>query len=428
MGSTRPLLVIGGASVPAGEECVHQAVKRGLDVWLVDSAANLERFPHIVGLAEKAITLDYNDVEACVAWAKEHGAGQEFLGVHGYREMAMESTAAVAEVLGLPGLDRETVRRLREKARCREALRERGFRQPRVALCRTAEDVRAFIATTLPGPWIVKPRSAQGGVGVSRVSGADEVDTALAHLRSSCAAFGGWLRNQGVPEIHSDPTVFLVEEFQDGQEYSAEGVCVDGVPHVLAVTEKLTSGPPHFAELGHALPAGLDADAENRVKETVTAALRAMGVDMGLFHVEFWYHQHEVVLGEVHVRPAGDRIPTMVEAITGVELHGAVFDQMLGRAVDPSAWPVQRGATMRYFTPAPGRITKIEGWDKAASDPRVLASKCDLKVGDQVQPVSSYLGRSTYLATTGPTRQAAVDALEELMASVVIETDPAATI
>jgi hypothetical protein len=65
------------------------------------------------------------------------------------------------------------------------------------------------------------------------VEAADDVDQALAHLRSSYTAFGGWLRGQGVPETHNDPTVFIVEEFQDGPECSAEGACVDGVRPTL---------------------------------------------------------------------------------------------------------------------------------------------------------------------------------------------------
>jgi len=55
-------------------------------------------------------------------------------------------------------------------------------------------------------------------------------------------------------------------------EFSVETLSAEGKHAVLAVTGKHTSGPPHFVEVGHDLPAEL----EHREYEAVTAA--AIGV------------------------------------------------------------------------------------------------------------------------------------------------------
>src|SRR5207244_3629930 len=60
---------------------------------------------------------------------------------------------------------------------------------------------------------------------------------------------------------------FLVETHQTGAEYSAEGVFVDGVPHVVALTEKRLVGDGSVVELGHVLPARLEARAAARGAE-----------------------------------------------------------------------------------------------------------------------------------------------------------------
>jgi hypothetical protein len=197
---------------------------------------------------------------------------------------------------------------------------------------------------------------------------------------------------------------------------------------VLIITEKLTTGPPHFVEIGHSMPADLGPVLQQAVDDTVCAALTALGLTWGVFHVELWLDGHEVVLGEVHARPGGDHIHTMTQHVTGLELHGTVFDQFMGRR--PAAAKHARlrpGAAIRFLTPAAGRITGVTGWEKVLADPRVLTGHCDLTVGGVVRPLTSYLGRNSYVVTTGLTREAAVDSAVELCATVQVETDSCAS-
>jgi biotin carboxylase len=410
-------MLLGGASPAPGRDCLDQAQARGLPVWLADTAANLAAVPDLTARAAGVTELPYSDPAACAAWAAAQGAGHDFAGVYGFRELAMESVAAVAGVLGLPGTPLPVIRLLRDKAACRQALRERGFRQPASALCVTATQVAAFIAATPPGPWVIKPPAAQGSVGISLVHGPAEVGAAITHLVSS---YGDFARDMSLPHQADPAGAFLAEEFQRGTEYSVEGVCVGGTARVLAITEKITTGAPHFVEVGHSMPAELGAAAQHAVTDAVSAALRALRVGWGVFHVECWLDGGDVVLGELHNRPGGDHIHTMVQHVTGVELHGVVFDQMLGRPVHAGPWRPSRGAAMHFLTPPPGRVTAVEGWDRVRADPRLITAYCGLAAGDVVGPVASYLDRSGYVVATGPTRQAAAACVRELCASVAV--------
>jgi biotin carboxylase len=417
----RPLLLVGGASPAPGRDCLDQAGRRGMPVCLADTAAHLAASPDLTARAADVIELPFHDVEACAAWAREAGQAREFIGVYGFRELAMESVAAIAEVLGLPGTGLATARLLRDKSQCRQALREHGFRQPPSALCAAADEAIAFVSATPPGPWIIKPATAQGSVGISLIHDAAQVDGALEHL---VASYRDFARDASLPGsvVASARAGFLVEGFQRGAEYSVEGVCVDGVPRVLAITEKLTTGAPHFVETGHTMPAELGAATETRVTETVRRALRALGLQWGVFHVECWIDGAEVILGELHNRPGGDHIHTMVQHVTGIELHGVVFDQMLGRQSATSRWRPSRGAAIRFLTPPPGRVTAVRGWDRVRADPRVITGHLGLAPGDLVGPLTSYLDRSSYVVVSGPTRQAAADTARDLCAAIAVDT------
>ncbi|MEV6008132.1 ATP-grasp domain-containing protein [Streptomyces sp. NPDC051976] len=403
-----PLLLLGGASAAPGRDSLDQAAARGLAVWLADTPANLAACPELTARASHVVALDHTDVAACLSWAGIEGRAAELAGVYGFREQAVESVAAVAELLGLPGNGRQTVRRLRDKHACRTALREAGFPQPVSLVCGTREQAADFMAAT-NGPWVVKPPVGQGSSGVSLVDGPAGLDRALAHLAAAANGAG-----------------ILIETFQPGREYSVEGVCVEGRGHVLAITQKTTTGAPHFVELGHSLPAELPTSTADIVAATVRDALAALGVGWGVFHAECWVDGDRVVLGELHNRPGGDHIHTMTQHITGVELHGTVFDQLLGRPVDTTAFRARSGAAIRFLTPPPGRVTAVSGWDAVRHDPRVLVSHLDLAPGAVVPPLTSSDDRRGFVVAGGRTRRAAEDAAAALCAAVTVTTAPAA--
>jgi biotin carboxylase len=390
----RPLLLLGGASADPGRDSLDQAAARDLPVWLADKPENLTARPELTARAAHVVELPYDDAEACVTWARSQDT--VFRGVYGFREQSVEAVAAVAQALSLPGNGLATARLIRDKHACRQALRAAGFRQPHSVLCHDRGEAKEVLAS-IPGPWVVKPPVGQGSTGVTLLETPEDLDQALEHTGSSVA---------------------LVESFQPGREYSVEGVCVKGEPTVLVITEKVTTGPPHFVELGHAMPA----DAPRETAAVVEAALRALGIAWGVFHVECWVDDGEVILGEVHNRPGGDHIHTMTQYVTGVELHGAVFDQLLDRTA--CLPPPSRGAAIRFLTPPPGRVTRVDGWNAVAGDHRVLKSNLDLAPGTIQRPITSSDDRSSFVVATGRTAAEAIRTAEELCAMIDIVVTP----
>src|SRR5438067_194504 len=97
-----------------------------------------------------------------------------------------------------------------------------------------------------------------------------------------------------LPERHRSD--FLIEEFQSGTEYSAEGVFVEAQPQVITLTTKhLMEEADCFIERGHVIPALLPEPVSRRARQVVEAALRALGLVYGVFHVEFWIDGDRIV-------------------------------------------------------------------------------------------------------------------------------------
>lgn len=402
------LLLVGGGgamtlSVDVAVQALEQAHARGLRTHVTNTADTLAATPAVAAAAGATSAVDFADPAATADWAAARAAsGQRSAVVFGVREMAQEAVAATARALGLPGNPHESVRRIRTKDACRSALAAAGFRQPAVQLCADEAEARAFLASSA-GPWVVKPRDGADSAGVRKVGGAAELPGALAELPDRTAPF-------------------LVEEFVEGAEYSVEGVFVDGRPRVLAVTAKEKLEPPYFVEIGHVLPAGLPEGTRREVEDTVTRALTALELSFGLFHVELWLTARGIVLGEVHARIGGGWIHRMLPyALPGLELYGAVYDDVLGTPVELPA--ATRAAATRYFAPPPGRVTAVEGWEEVRAHPAVLYAELAVAPGDLIRGYRSGGDRVGAVVVGAPTADEARELARRLVESVTFTVE-----
>ncbi|KGB91967.1 MULTISPECIES: lyase family protein [Burkholderia] len=199
----------------------------------------------------------------------------------------IENVARLSERLGLPGNSEAAVALCRDKLRLQDTLRDHGVPYPY-----TAEIESANAARKLTYPVIVKPRQGTGSIGVRLVE-----------------------REQDFPDI-SD-SAFICQRFVPGVEFSVESFSDADGHHVLAVTRKFLTKPPHFLELAHVLPANLDAATHARIVDTVRRALHAVGYMFGPAHTELKVHGDTITIIEINARLAGGMIPRLMERAYG---------------------------------------------------------------------------------------------------------------
>lgn len=343
----------GGHVMDWSRGVVRAARARGLRVVVADLPANLaavEPAPDV-----RTVPLDWRSVDATVALARAL-APDGLAAVVGFREFSLEATAAAAAAVGLPWNPPEAVRLTRDKWRCRRRVAELGLRQPvSVPVTDLAGARAALAATGLPA--VVKPRSAYGSQGVSVVHDADEVAAAFA----AAAGFQ--------PDV-------LVEEMVVGVELSAEGVLVGGEPVLLAVHRKRVAEGGSFVETGHRTADDLDEATSAELREVLRAALTGVGLTRSAFHVELWVTRDGIVLGEVHARTGGDWIHRLVELSSGVDVFGAVLDDVLGVADVPTGDPLGAtgvGGAVSVLRGSPGRVRSLEGVAEVCEVPELVA-------------------------------------------------------
>ena len=305
----KTLLLIG-----APADVLQRAKTLGLDVILVQHKNKYTRDQ--ADLADVTFVADFTDwsVAREVAEAAHHTWG--FAAVLSLTDPGLTTAARINDLFGLGGTGQEVCDRFRDKLTMRRRLAEAGSGSGVTVIGAEPLDGRASLeafAERYGYPVIVKPTDAAASIGVHRVDGRDDVEDVLAKV--------GHLRDNGSGACGNlfDIDRFLMEEFVSGPEYSVEAFSFAGRHVVVAVTEKLT-GEGHFAELGHTVPARLDATAEDEVVAATQRFLDLVGLTDGPSHTEVRLGPRGPVVIESHNRVGGDRIDELVAAVYGVDL------------------------------------------------------------------------------------------------------------
>lgn len=169
-------------------------------------------------------------------------------------------------------------------------------------------------------PVIVKPTDRSGSRGVEKVE--DALLLSIAVNRSRKESF--------LNEV-------IVEEFIEGQEVSVESISWKGKHYILQITDKETTGAPHFVELAHHQPSSLSDNIQNRIKNIVYKALTALHIEYGASHSELKItSENDIKVIEIGARMGGDFIGSdLVYLSTGYDFVKAVINIALGDFITP---------------------------------------------------------------------------------------------
>lgn len=218
-----------------------------------------------------------------------------------FTELGLETAAYISERLQLPTNSLETVMNTRNKGLMRQILRK----DPELRL-----DVVSGKLSILPKqfpylrPAIIKPLDGFGSKEVDYISNQQEWEK--------------WLKRH-----QNSSHEWILEPYIKGPEYSVETVSSRGTHFILGITEKQTTGKPHFIETGHIVPARLEQQKIRQVEQVAMKALHLLNVQYGPGHIEIKWDVEEdrPVVIEMHTRPGGDFIPYLHQLASGLNQY-----------------------------------------------------------------------------------------------------------
>lgn len=394
-------IMILGASIlqlPA----IKKAKSMGLQVVAVDMN------PKAVGFREDGIikeVISTIDTPAIIEAAKRNRVDGVMTIAS---DMPMRSVAAVADELGLVGISKETAIKATDKGEMRMALRKSGVPIPDFYRVRSKEEYRSAVNKIKEAGYkcIVKPADNSGSRGIDLLSDFEQETIDNAYEYSKQSSRSGDL---------------MVEEYMEGDEVSVESLSIDGICHVIQITDKLTTGAPYFVEMGHSQPSGLSEDTKEKIRQITIAANKAIGIENGPAHTEIKITKDGPKIIELGARLGGDNITTHLTPLsTGVDMVECCINIAMGMAVNLNT-RMNRGSAIRYFPLEKGKIKNIEGVEQAQKIPGVVQVSIVHGVGESVNGIKNSGDRVGFVITEGDDAKAAVDAAMQGVAAVKFE-------
>ena len=380
---------------------IKKAKEMGIYVIAADGDSNA------VGLkyADKAIVVNITSEEDLLKVAhEEHIDGV----IHPCSEVSMNVMGRLNDELGLSGITKEQAIRATNKHLMREAFEMGGAPSPKSILTENAEDAWKHLQNDFSTDGILKPSRNSGSRGIAKVS--RDMDKA------------DFINAYNIALNESRDKSVLLEQFIEGPEFSIEIIVWNGKVNVLTVTDKKTTGAPHFVELGHNQPSCYSAEEVEILKAAAVAGVKALGVNNCACHAEAKLMDGKAYLMEIGARLGGDFISTeLTHLSTGIDMVAAAIDVALGVEPDLNPKEEPKGVCIRYFCPKQGRLISVSNTE-VLDDPHVYKKEIYVHEGDIIPEVTSSLSRSGHVIVIEKTPQKAIELAERLIREVKFDT------
>ena len=390
----KKLMIIGASVLQLS--AILKAKEMGLHVAVVDFN------PLAIGIqyADKYYNASTMDEDAVLAAAEDYQP-------HGIMtlatDMPMRGVAKVAEKLGLPGISYDTALKATDKFEMIKAFKAHNVASPWFFTVDSLDELKA-LEDQLTYPCIMKPTDNAGSHGV---------------VLAKC--FDDMLREYDYSRENARHGKVIIEEYLKGDEVSVEVMVVDGKVNILQITDKLTTGAPHFVEMGHSQPSRHPIVTQEAIKELAAKACQAVGINQGPAHVEMMVTERGPVMIELGARMGGDNITTaLVPLSTGIDMVKATIEVALGNPPDIEP-KCHCGSAIRYLDAPEGIISSITGVEEARKMPNVKDVIMTKGEGDTSTPIKCSNDRIGSVIVQAATADEAVKSCEEAMKHIKIE-------
>ena len=306
MNPASPLTVLCVASYEKGQEFMRQCKRNGCRTILLTSQSLEHAHWPRESLDEIYLIPDtnkeWNMIDA-IKGVSYLARTTQFDRIVPLDDFDVEKAAAFREHLRVPGMGDTTARYFRDKLAMRMRAKEAGIPVPRFCGVINHDRLNQFLQT-VPPPYVLKPRSSAGSIGIKKCNSTEELWNIL-HALNDKQSF------------------YLVEEFIAGDILHADTI-TENSKLLFSITSRYGSPPMEVSHEGRVfstrtLPPN-DADSQ-AVKALNKSVLKAFGMVRGVSHSEFIKGADGTLYFlETSARVAGAHIAEMLEAATGFNL------------------------------------------------------------------------------------------------------------
>ncbi len=355
---------------------IKRAKELGYKTFAVDVDKNAAGFKY----ADFSECINIVDEKACLEYARKNHVDGVLTAATDYGVL---TASHIARELNLNGLNYESAKLIKNKYLVRKCLFEYRVDDTKQAFEVNSNTEIEALSEKIEYPVMVKPCDGSGSRGAGRVDKAE-------NLKRACEyAMSGSITNRAE-----------IESFVTGNEYGAETFVENGNINVLAVMKKYMTKPPFYAELGHEYPSDLSQSLENKVRECVIRAIKALNINFGSVNMDLLISDdNKVHIVDIGARMGGNLIGSHIVPLgTGVDYIGNMIKAAVGDETDFKANSKSHVATS-LLALDPGKVKALPDFEKIEKEFGVMTEH-HLKIGDVINPYRTNLDGCGYVIST----------------------------
>lgn len=330
MSTTAPLTVLCLASYEKGQDFLRQAKKEGARVLLLTSLSlqhkahwPVESIDEIFYMPDDNKQWNRQDVINAVSYLARTQVIDRIVPLD---DFDLEMAASLREHLRVPGMGETTTRYFRDKLASRMKARDAGLTIPDFVHVLNHGRIAGFIERVAP-PWVLKPRSSAGSIGIKKVDSADQ-------LWDLISALGDNQSN------------YLLERYIAGDIYH-----VDSIVYENQILWAIASGygrPPmdvsHHGGVFTTRVLERGSPIEQALFDKNRRVLNGLGLVRGVSHTEYIVAREDgrVYFLETAARVGGAHIADLIEQSAGINLWAEWARVELAGGKTPYTPPVPR--------------------------------------------------------------------------------------
>jgi biotin carboxylase len=219
-------------------------------------------------------------------------------------EYDVENVATLREHLRLPGMGQSITRFFRDKLAMRTKARENNILVPNFSAVFNYDRLREFM-DQVPAPWVLKPRTEAGAMGIKKINESEEL----------------W---RWFDQLGDQQSSFLLEQFVPGDVYHIDSIIWDG--EILFASAQQYGKPPMAVAHGGGVFAtrtlAPDSEETKALKALNKQVIAGLGMRQGVTHAEYIkaHADGRYYFLEIAARVGGAHISDLVEAASGINL------------------------------------------------------------------------------------------------------------
>ena len=357
---------------------------------------------HLAAHLQIRNALDPDEItEAVAAVAKRTGGIHRLLGT---LEQLQVPLAMVRERLGIEGVGVEVATNFRDKATMKDVLQKAGLPCARHRKLHAVSDAEAFVAE-VGYPLVIKPLAGAGAKGTFQVKNAGELHEVL---------------RQNPPHPQRP---LLAEEFMQGNEFSFDGVLINGhqvwhsLTHYMPTPLDALENP--WIQWCVMLPREVEHPRYDDIRGAAAESVRTLGLRTGVYHME-WFRRPDgsIAISEVGARPAGAQISRLLTWSNDTSFYRAWAQLAIDETFPKLHLQYASGAAFLRGQ-GEGRVQRVRGLEQANKEIGHLVVETNLpRLG---QPKSSSYEGEGFVVVRHPKTEVVRHALHRLISLIRVE-------